>query len=45
MLKLEISAQPRNVLAGRVTPALFAYFSHSLIQRPAEPTVRPETTQ
>ena len=44
MLKLEISAQPRNVLAGRIKPALFAFYLNNLIQRPAEPTAWPETT-
>ena len=45
MLKLEISAQPRNVLAGRIKPALFAFYLNNFIKRPAEPTARPETTQ
>ena len=45
MTKLEISAQPRGILVGRVKPALFAFFSHSLIQRPAEPTAWPEKTK
>ena len=27
MAKLEISAQPRNVLVGRVKPTLFAFFN------------------
>jgi len=45
MLKLEISAQPRNVLAGRITPALFAFYFNNLIQRPSEPTAWPETIQ
>jgi len=45
MLKLEIGAQPRNVLAGRIKPALFAFNFSNLIQRPAEPTARPETPQ
>ena len=45
MLKLEISAQPRNVLAGRIKPALFAFYFNNLIQRPSEPTAWPETTQ
>ena len=44
MLKLEIGAQPRNVLAGRIKPALFAFYLSNLIQRPAEPTAWPETT-
>ena len=44
MLKLEISAQPRNVLAGRIKPALFAFYLSNLIQRPADLTARPETT-
>ena len=44
MLKLEISAQLRTFLVGRIIPALFAFFLVSLIQRPAEPTARPEIT-
>jgi len=45
MLKLEISAQPRNGLAGRIKPALFALYFNNLIPRPSEPTAWPEITQ
>ena len=44
MLEREISAQPRIILVGRILPALFAFFLDTLIQRPAEPTARPEIT-
>ena len=45
MLKLEISAQPRNVLEGRIKPAHLSFYLNNLIQRPAEPTAWPETIQ
>ena len=44
MLKREISAQLRIIFVGRILPALFAFFLDTLIQRPVEPTARPETT-
>ena len=43
MLKQEISAQQRIILMGRILPALFAFILGTVIQRPAEPTARPET--
>ena len=45
MVKLEIGAQPRKVLAGRIKPALFAFNLGKLVQRPAETTAWPETPQ